>query len=319
MRRTLLLVAKAAISVTLLYLSLRWVNVGVLTERLSRLKPEWILLATLLATTQVALLAVRWREIAAACGAHLEWASALQFTFIGMFFNQVLPSTMGGDGARIWLMARQGAGWARATYSVLIDRIVGLFVLAMIVVACLPWTFEVIRDPVARGLLLLIGFGLIAATLIFALMGTWFRNWFDRWRLTRHLSAASQAAVDLCGSGRSMGIVILCSVTIHLFTVITAWCCIKAIAAPVSFSQVLFLLPPVLLVATIPVSIAGWGIRESTMIVAFAYAGLAQSNGLTLSILFGIVSFVVGVVGGVVWITSGLRIRSLSQALANTE
>jgi len=73
------------------------------------------------------------------------------------------------------------------------------------------------------------------------------------------------------------------------------------------------------LVATIPVSIAGWGVRESSMIVAFAYAGLAQSNGLTLSILFGIVSLVVGVVGGIVWITSGLGIRKLAQAVANTE
>ena len=319
MRRTLLLVAKAATSFLLLYLSLRWVNFAALVERLARLKPEWILLATLIVTIQVALLAIRWREIAAACGAYLALITALQFSFIGMFFNQVLPSTVGGDGARIWLFARQGAGWARATYSVLIDRVVGVFVLALIVVACLPWTFELIRDPVARGVLLLIGFGSIAATFLFAIIGTWFQKWFDQWRLTRHLSAASRAALTLCGSSRSIGIVMLCSVTIHLFTIIAAWCCIKAIAAPVSFAQVLFLMPPVLLIVTIPISIAGWGVRESSMIVAFAYAGLAQSNGLTLSILFGAVSFVAGAVGGIVWITSGLRVRSLAQAVANAQ
>jgi len=319
MRRTLLLVAKAATSILLLYLSLRWVNVAALGERLARLKPEWILLATLVVTAQVALLAIRWREIAAACGAYLALISALQFSFIGMFFNQVLPSTVGGDGARIWLFARQGAGWARATYSVLIDRVVGVFVLALIVVVCLPWTFALIRDPVARGVLLLIGFGSIAATFIFALIGTWFQKWFDRWKLTRHLSAASRAALAMCGSSRSISIVILCSVIIHFFTIIAAWCCIKAIAAPVSFAQVLFLMPPVLLIVTIPISIAGWGVRESSIIVAFAYAGLAQSNGLTLSILFGAVSFVVGVVGGIVWITSALRVRSLAQAVANAE
>ena len=37
-----------------------------------------------------------------------------------------------------------------------------------------------------------------------------------------------------------------------------------------------------------PISIAGWGVRESSMVVAFGYAGLAQSDGLTLSILFGL-------------------------------
>ena len=43
-----------------------------------------------------------------------------------------------------------------------------------------------------------------------------------------------------------------------------------------------------ILIATIPVSIAGWGVRESAMILAFSYAGLAESDGLIVSILFGV-------------------------------
>jgi glycosyltransferase 2 family protein len=319
MRRTLLLLAKAAISILLLYVSLRWINISELTERLSRLDPGWIVLALLLMVAQIVMLSVRWREIAAACGANLAFISALQITFIATFFNQVLPSTIGGDGARIWLLARKGAGWARATYSVLIDRIVGVFTLALIVIACLPWTFELIHDPIARTVPLVIGFGAVIATFVFMLIGTKFGQWFDRWRLTRHLSAASRAAISLCGSSRSITIVIAFSMTIHLLTITVAWCCIKAIAAPVSFAQVLFLIPPVLLISTMPISIAGWGVRESSMIVAFAYAGLAQSNGLTLSIVFGAASFVIGIVGGIVWILSGLRIRSLAQAVADAE
>ena len=78
-------------------------------------------------------------------------------------------------------------------------------------------------------------------------------------------------------------------------------------------------MPPVLLISTIPISIAGWGVRESSMIAAFALAGLAQSDGLTLSILYGATSFVVGVIGGMVSIASGLRVRSFDQAVANSE
>jgi hypothetical protein len=72
-------------------------------------------------------------------------------------------------------------------------------------------------------------------------------------------------------------------------------------------------MPPVILIATVPV-IAGWGVRESSMIAAFAYAGLAQSGGLTLSILFGAASFIVGVAGGIIWIVSGLRLGSFDEA-----
>ncbi len=94
-------------------------------------------------------------------------------------------------------------------------------------------------------------------------------------------------------------------------TTVVAWRCVKAVAAPITFAQLLFLMPPVLLISSVPVSIAGWGVRESSMIVAFAYAGLAQSDGLTLSLLFGAASFFVGTVGGIVWIVSKLRLRPL--------
>jgi hypothetical protein len=151
MRRALSLLAKTTISILLLYLSLHSVDVGALGTRLSRLEPGWVVLALFLLTLQVMLLAVRWRNISAACCANLPFTLALQISFIATFFNQVLPSTVGGDGMRIWLFARKGAGWASAAYSVLIDRIAGVLVLALIVIACLPFTFSLIHDPIARG------------------------------------------------------------------------------------------------------------------------------------------------------------------------
>ena len=126
------------------------------------------------------LLALRWREIVLICGAKLRPATALSYTFIGQFFSQVLPSTVGGDAARIWLLARGGAGWPTAVYSVLIDRVVGVSILAVLVVACLPWTFDMIHDPIARAALALIGFGTLAGTLAFLALGVkHLRVWND--------------------------------------------------------------------------------------------------------------------------------------------
>jgi uncharacterized protein (TIRG00374 family) len=320
MRRAFLLFVKAAISILLLYFSLRWGNISAIGDRLSRLQPGWIVFGLGLLAAQIILLTFRWRTIAVASGAKLAFAPAFQFTFIAAFFNQVLPSTIGGDGVRIWLLARRGAaGWARATYSVLIDRIIGVFALALVVIACLPWTFELIHDPVARAILLLIGFGAVAGAVIFVGIGTQFKELTDRWALTRHLAAASRVAGTICASPRSFASVIACSIVIHLFTVAAAWCCVKAIAAPVSFSQVMFLMPPVLLISSVPISIAGWGVRETSMIAAFGFAGLAGDDGLVLSVLFGAASFVVGAIGGIVWIGSGLRIRSFVPAGADAE
>jgi hypothetical protein len=79
-------------------------------------------------------------------------------------------------------------------------------------------------------------------TLIFVLIGQHFRQLFDRWRLTRHLAATSRISAALCSSHRDAAIVLACSVAIHLITAAAAWCCAKAIASPVSFAQILFLM-----------------------------------------------------------------------------
>jgi uncharacterized membrane protein YbhN (UPF0104 family) len=314
MRRYLLLLLKAAVSILLLYVSLRPVHLETLADRLSRLDPLWIGAALILLALQVLVQAERWHEIAAASGVSAARPTMVQMNFIATFFNQVLPSTVGGDAARIWLLGRKGGGWASATYSVLIDRIAGVLVLALIVIACLPWTLALIRDPVARAVLVLIGGGAIAGAAVFLGIGRLPPRFFGRFMLTRHLAETSRVAWRLCRSRKGLLIVSTCSVAIHIMTVAVAWCCMRAVAAPVGFAPILFLMPPVLLVATIPISIAGWGVRESSMVAAFAYAGLAQSDGLMLSILFGATSFAVGIIGGLVWIASGVKIGSLSQA-----
>jgi uncharacterized membrane protein YbhN (UPF0104 family) len=94
------------------------------------------------------------------------------------------------------------------------------------------------------------------------------------------------------------------SVLVHVLAVFIAWCVVQSIGAPVTFSQIFQLIPPVMLITMLPISIAGWGVREATMGLAFGYAGLMTNEGINVSLLFGAVSFIVGAVGGLVWIFS---------------
>lgn len=96
----------------------------------------------------------------------------------------------------------------------------------------------------------------------------------------------------------------LLSLTVHVLAVVIAWCAVRSISAPIDFEQVFILIPPIMLITMMPISIAGWGVREATLMVAFGYAGLAQADGTVVSILFGAVSFMVGCIGRLGWITS---------------
>jgi len=318
MRRLASFLAKAVISALLLYLSLRRVNLGSVAQQLGELNFSWITLILFALCVQTLLLAWRWREIAAVCGARLHPTAAIRYSFIGLFFSQVLPSTVGGDAARIWLMARGGAGWPTASYSVLIDRVVGVTVLAVLVVACLPWTLDLVHDPVGRAALALIGFGALGGAMAFLALGMPPLRVMERWWITRHLAVASRLAWRLCRSAGAATRVAALSFAIHLTTVTMAWGAAMAAHVSIEFSQVLFLVLPVILIATIPVSIAGWGVRESAMVLAFSYAGLVESDGLIISILLGATTFVVGAFGGIVWITSGDRWRSVKTIEVST-
>lgn len=307
MRRLLLLLVKAAISIFLLYVSLRSVNLAALGERLSRMNVLWIGAALLVQGAQVVLQAGRWRAIALQCGAVLTPRAALGLCYIATFFNQVLPSTVGGDAARIWLLARGGGGWAKAAYSVLIDRIAGVFALAIIVIACLPWTLALVQDPIARAILVLIGAGAVAGAIVFILIGLLKLPLLERFAPARHLVQASRVARQLCQSPRSAVTVGSISLAIHFMTIASIWCLAQAVSASVSFTLLMFMIPPVILIATVPISIAGWGLREGSMIAAFTFAGLAAGDGLIVSVLFGLTAFAIGTVGGAVWIVSGAR------------
>jgi hypothetical protein len=256
---------------------------------------------------QVVLVALRWQRIAVPSGAPIAAATALRYNVIAAFFNQTLPSTVGGDAARIWFVARGGAGWRAATYSVVVDRVIGLAVLVAIVIVCLPWLLDLVRDPLGRASVLMIDGAGVAAIAVFLAVGKARWRWLARWWITRHIAGAAAVAFKVLSRRDTAGAVLGLSIVVHLLTIAAVWCAARAVAAPLEFGYALVLVPPVLLVATIPISIAGWGLREGAMMAAFTYAGLDAADGLIVSVLYGAGLFAVGAAGGAIWIFSSER------------
>jgi len=304
MRRILLSTAKIVVSGALLYLALRKVNLSELVSRITLNSLLWLALAVAVTFLQIFVGVLRWREISAACGAPLELGRAMRYNVIGTFFNQTLPSAIGGDAVRLWLVARAGAGWRAATYSIFVDRAIGLIALAIVIVASLPWSYRLISDPNGRSALLFVDFAALAGGLGFLVLGRLKWPWLKRWWGTHHLHACSVIANRVIFGRQHGPKIAVLSVLVHVLAVVIAWCVVRSIAAPVLFGQVFQLVPPVMLITMMPISIAGWGVREATMGLAFGYAGLLTNEGVNVSLLFGAVYFIVGAFGGLVWILS---------------
>jgi uncharacterized membrane protein YbhN (UPF0104 family) len=118
----------------------------------------------------------------------------MRILMISLWFNQVLPSSAGGDVVRIWLLRRRGGQWSQAVKGVMADRFTALLGLVALMVAGLPFLVLRVHNSAAD---LAIG-GLAAA----GVAGTIVLLTLDRWRRASSRSARSRA---LSGSGSWSG------------------------------------------------------------------------------------------------------------------
>ena len=108
MRRILLSAIKILVSAALLYLALRKANFADLASRIDLASAAWLALAVALTFFQIFIGVLRWRIVSAECGAPLPIRAAMRYNVIGTFFNQTLPSTVGGDA---WYYITQVTTW----------------------------------------------------------------------------------------------------------------------------------------------------------------------------------------------------------------
>jgi uncharacterized membrane protein YbhN (UPF0104 family) len=305
MRRIIFSTIKILITLALLYAALRKTNFSDLASRIDGRSLSWLGVAIAIALIQVIVGAVRWSQISEYCRAPLALAQTVRFNMIGTFFNQTLPSSIGGDAMRLWLVGRTGVGWRAAAYSIFVDRTTGLIGLAMMIAASLPWSLPLITNPTGRHVLLFVDIAALAGGSVFLVLGL--LPWLRGWRIVHHIRNCSEIAIQSLFNRRNGLQIVVLSLLVHFLSVIVAWCVVQAILASASFSQIFLLLPPVILITMAPISIAGWGVRETTMGLAFGYAGMATSEGINVSLLYGIIYLIVGACGGLIWIGSAER------------
>ena len=67
--------------------------------------------------------------------------------------------------------------------------------------------------------------------------------------------------------------------------------------------QILVLMPPVLLLTSLPISFSGWGVREGAIIFFFGLIGIIKTEAITISIILGLLTMLVSITGALVWLS----------------
>jgi len=300
---------KIALTAGLLWWLSARVDIGDALVALGHFDPVIIAIALLLAFVQVAIAGWRFVLVVGLCGTHIGPGFALRATLVGGFFSQLLVTFISGDAIRAWLLARRGMALGRAVEAVLLDRVIGVIALALLILVGFAQFLALLPSDTLRygaTLLLAAAWGGVLAFLAFGRMNGICQKILGRWPW---LASLASTARHLLANGRAAWLALTLGLVIHLLSVSIFILLFRGLGLPISPWLCIAVVPMVMLITMIPLSIAGWGLRESAMVVAFAAMDLPDSDILAASIAFGLIILAASLPGAALWLKSQAPLR----------
>lgn len=234
-----------------------------------------------------ALGAWRWKHI-------LQERECLPFRFkdsllivaIGNFLNQGLPGSIGGDVYRGFALTRFGFSRNWSIQSLLLDRAFGLFFMgALGVVALFSFDMAFLNQKELFPMYLVLGTICVGFAIFCQL---------DRLPVTGRLKRLVAPIQSMAAVSRRLFqphnmhfIIVGFALTVFLYFPVYLFA--RDLGYSLSLCAVLFVLPAVFLLASLPISFAGWGVREVAFVSLFKFFGLTSEQALSLSVAYGLV------------------------------
>jgi uncharacterized membrane protein YbhN (UPF0104 family) len=253
--------------------------------------------ALLLAAVATAAAAWRWRLIATRLGVELRWSTAMGMYYRSQFLNTVTPGGIVGDVHRAIAHGQGAESIKQASRAVAIERTAGQVVQLAVALAVLAWFGAEFEGYLLTTLA--IGLGTIAVALLATLVVSV--------RARRALLHEARELRAGLGSARVSVQVAIASVIVIACHVATFTIAAAAVGESVPAGRMLALAFVVLLGASIPLNIGGWGPREGIAGWAFALAGFGAAAGVAASTLFGALVIISVVPGAIVMVVSTVR------------
>ena len=305
LRQIILAVLKIMITGWLLYFLIEKIDIQSVFQQLVLMQPSCALAALMALVAQLLLVVIRWYLVGQLIDAKLSIQHAARFMFIGQFFNQLLPSSIGGDAVRAWMASRNGIPLARATASIVCDRAVGLLVvvyLAWLSLMLFPKEWGPGVMAASRYIHYFAAFATFSL-LILMLFGPRVTKFMMHPVFLRPLGViARDIRIVLVTNIKSLQIIGL-SVGVQVLIALAAYFFAKGINVNLRFVDALILIPLIMLISMLPFSLAGWGLRESAMIVGLGFVGIADVDALAISVAFGVAQIIIGLPGGALWVS----------------
>ncbi|MEE4144751.1 MAG: lysylphosphatidylglycerol synthase transmembrane domain-containing protein [Halieaceae bacterium] len=293
---------KLLVSGACLYWVLSTADMDALVSAAASIGVAVLLVAVLLHVVSYLAGGLRWWLILRALGADVSFNAVLPSYYMGVFFNNFLPSGFGGDVARSVQLYTRGISGVALVASAILDRLVGFVsVILLGFVTAVTWPVNALGNLP----LLVFGFSMLALApgILLAFRPRAAQALGDR--LSPHFprTAAVVHRLPLLAAHRlllvqSVGL----SMLNQLLVVAVIWSCARAMGIGIDFAVATILVFLAFLTTALPISVGGLGVREGALVALLGKMGYAAGLSVALSLVYVAILWMTAIPGAMVWL-----------------
>jgi uncharacterized protein (TIRG00374 family) len=306
MNKTVSVILKVFISLGMLFVLFKLVPYHELMETYKHSNKIYIFLGFIVFFLTFVISTIRWKYLLSALGVKVTLHDTFYSSFAGLFFNLIFPSFVAGDIFKGFTISNQHGETAKVASSVLMDRFSGSFGLMLVaLVSYFAGRSLFSQQSVFYSLLILCGLIGFASLLIFS--KTFFSFFAAVFKKNSSFKNKIVSFHDQLYFFRKNPKVflnsLLFSVPIQILSPISFFIVSKAFGLHVHLIYFLILIPIVMMIALVPITIAGAGLREGAVVYFFTLIGIAKQISLGISLLNLAFTIFVGLCGGIFYVT----------------
>ncbi len=233
----------------------------------------------------------RWWWLLCETGVEVKHHSILPSYYIGLFFNNVLPSGVGGDAVRIYRLYCFGISAKALTASSIMDRAIGIIVILLIGALALIYS-DLFQLPVDENytVILIISFITILSIILFLpLWNEPLKKWQEKYQHLTFFRVLLDILI-LChsyhGSKNLLFRTVLITFFLHICIVLCYFFIGMSINIGVSFMSFMLIVPVVFVVSNLPISFGGLGVRESVLVSLLMLLGVNEQESIAFSLIY---------------------------------
>lgn len=304
--KTITTLLKLAVTIGLFYLIFTQVKINAVVDAFADLKWGWAVCVFFMFPVRLMTQTLRWKILLDDHDAYVPLWALLKRNWVGRFLSNFLPGRVGGDIYRIFGHMEYDVDKSRLASSVILDRMVG--VVALLTYVCVAGMFQIklVLQADMGGLIAVSALGLVLVVPWFLTHAPkqWLSKMADRLsegRAKKVLRSLIDALIEGTRKKRTMVFAFLLSLVFHLLGAVGSYFSLRAMGYDISLVSVVLIIPLVNLIAQVPISLNGLGLREGAFTLLFAAIGVPVAVSVGAALLDRIAIIVMSLIGGIMY------------------